>query len=605
MSIKIKLRVDDKEYTVDHIDMGFIQYIDPTGRPWGKPKNDLFTFEIPITNADATFFEWSIDRIMQKNAYLDFIPVQENTKTRKLELHECYCVKCTYLFNASNKEPFKVRVQLSPSRIVHNGENKFEQWWATPQLPEVEEQEEVEEQQDPRIINSYWAYDREGLQPYTYNKDQKNNVALGTTMYFHIQTRYLEEDTVLNLQLFDYDRFFWAGLSGHDTDKFPNKPVKTRAIVMLEEGEGFRGRAVAEIQLSETWEPVIREDTDNIAYNNFAAELYWVVNCTTGGANITNVELPEGDDSKVLRVTTNNRNLYFKSGFGDMNLPELRSGKDGSPIFLLKAVQDKVKDKIKGKVTEQVTKAISTVAQNKIDDIVLAKLADGNIVMSDMQVYRHPNAPIRARQVYDNEGRLREVNSRHTRAFNRDGQRVDGSTSNYDFFAQDGTKVKILGGIKHVADHFSLMSDIAGVISYAMSEDSPFDKPLSLNVLVGLGLANPLTMHFIVALEIAGIFAQEIKAERDEATNAALQHDLDIAKAKGYSAVLNEIDGRDEYFLDPFDIPNIDKLLSGKITTLQELIDQNTDKRDQCNILYKKVENSQGIPVYIIETIFF
>ncbi|TPN84514.1 type VI secretion system tube protein TssD [Aquimarina algicola] len=325
MSITIRLRVDDKEYIVDHLDMGFTQNSDDNGRPCGKPKNKLFTIEVPVTNTDVTFFEWSVDRIMQKNAYLDFIPIQGKTKTRKLELHECYCVKCTYLFNASNKEPFKIRVQLSPSRIVHNGKSDFEQWWATPQLPEAEEQEE--ESRDPRIVDGYWVYDEAGQDVYRYYEEKENRLHLGDTMYFCVKTRDIDAGTQIKLQLFDYDQIFWSDYLDRDTDKFPNDPVIKTVTV------NDTGMAILEMELKHSWEPVIKQE-DKVTLGVEDIELY--CKATYNG---TVTELANTDKYR-LKVTYSNQDLFIKPAVEGVKMPVMYTSEGKLVLFALGAAKD-------------------------------------------------------------------------------------------------------------------------------------------------------------------------------------------------------------------------------------------------------------------------
>ena len=124
--------------------------------------------------------------------------------------------------------------------------------------------------------------------------------------------------------------------------------------------------------------------------------------------------------------------------------------------------------------------------------------------------------------------------------------------------------------------------------------------------------ANPLLLHFTVALKIAGVLMKPIKEEWDEALEVSLQHDLEIAKSKGLQAVKNWVFSygiKTNMRIEVISTISANKMLQGEFKSLKSLFDHSStnqyNSNDFVTILYKEIDHgSEKGRINIIESIF-
>ena len=186
---------------------------------------------------------------------------------------------------------------------------------------------------EPEIVNGWWSYDADGLEPYEFGEEE-NRVKLGDTMYFNVETKGIIAGRELSLQLIDYDYVWWMGeqIDEYDRDdkEFPNDPVILNAEV-----RGVTEKGTVEVLMDETWEPVINEDNVNGVRFNQSIELYWQVKYTNSVNKTIKKNLPESKDD-YLRVGYNDKDLFVKPIAQNTGIPEFYDNKGKLLIFLFK-----------------------------------------------------------------------------------------------------------------------------------------------------------------------------------------------------------------------------------------------------------------------------
>ncbi len=606
MSFKAVLYIENQERTLINAELVYAQMADRNGRPTQLPMGAPLFLNFASTARDELFYDYMFSSARMCKGYIRFFKRDGMQKDFDIEFANAHIIGLKEHFSSTGKEPMSIALTVSYgiSRvrgIIHekkwNPSNPFVSNTATPI------QRDTPKQLEPEIIKGWWSYDEEGEEEYIFNNDKQTKLKLGETMYFHIQTKDIVVGEEIEMQLMDYDYLWWMGEHideyNIDTSKFPNNTVWKNPVVRALNGQSI---ATVKLVLDESWEPVIADDHDDKGSLDQTIELYWRVRyANEDGTKIKKI-LPERK-ADYLRVGYSDRTLYFRPGFEGQNLPELRSA-DGSPLFILNIIKDQTISKAKG-IIGKGAKALGNKIEQSIDNMVLAKLEKGSLAMSDGEVYTHPNAAIKSRDIYTNEGRKISAKMRYPKSFKKGDKLISGkAVSQRDFFAQDGTKIKVLGKLHSIASDFSLISNVYDVFSYAIDDKSPLDESLNLDFLVGL-TANPLMLQFTIALKIAGVMIKPVKAEWDEALNMAIEAELEQRKLEGISGIVkfaNDFKSKG-YFTRRYPSDIIDKMLIGEFKSYDEL--DNSIRKSTSNkiitVLLKRIENPRSIENIIVE----
>ncbi|WP_438710794.1 hypothetical protein ACSTS3_19165 [Aquimarina muelleri] len=192
---------------------------------------------------------------------------------------------------------------------------------------------------EPQFEDGWWSYDKDGKERYEWGEDEIS-IPLGKTMYFNVKTKDIVAGEELEMQLMDYDYFWWLGEHideyNIDTSKFPNDTVWKKAKVRAVDGQSI---ATVELLLNESWEPVIADDHDDAFSLDQNIELYWRVRYVTDKGPKVKKILPQKKED-YLRVGYNDRDLYIKPAVDGSSLPEYYDKNGKLIIFAFKRAKD-------------------------------------------------------------------------------------------------------------------------------------------------------------------------------------------------------------------------------------------------------------------------
>lgn len=195
---------------------------------------------------------------------------------------------------------------------------------------------------EPQFEDGWWSYDKDGKERYEWGED-KISIPLGKTMYFNVKTKDIVAGEELEMQLMDYDYFWWLGEHideyNIDTSKFPNDTVWKKAKVRAVDGQSI---ATVELLLEDSWEPVIANDNDNPILTDKNIELYWRVRYVTDKGPKVKKILPQKKED-YLRVGYNDRDLFLKPITQGVGLPEFYTN-DGKLIIFAFKMAEKIAD---------------------------------------------------------------------------------------------------------------------------------------------------------------------------------------------------------------------------------------------------------------------
>ena len=432
---------------------------------------------------------------------------------------------------------------------------------------------------EPEIVDGYWTADKEGKQPLSKAK-------LGDTVYFQVKTKGIADGQVIKLKLYEQDKvFFMVDCLDPDDDKFPEEEI-------VREPKIKNDRASVELVLEEKWEGMIADDHDNAFSLDQTLELYWEVSYGK-----RKKELPQNDENH-LKVGYGDKNLFFTTPLASSyNLPELFTD-DGSPILMMKFAKDIVANELE----KAGIKFVEQLAESAITNIVLTKLEKGYLgtnvgkIMQKSKVY--------TKDLFTNDGTLiKDAKIASNSGYRTpDGIVTTKGISQYDYFANNGARVKLLGFVKQIGTAFDIFNFAKVLLNYA-NEGLNSSKAPTLN----LGPLTPLW-------DLAGVLVSDRKAELDMLLEEQVQREIDAAKLKGLAATRQAIkkwNHNKEYQWDIMSVSSVtaNKLLQGEFKTFEELEDSreiNAAFSKETSILYRKVENPnrQGYTNYIIESFF-
>ena len=424
---------------------------------------------------------------------------------------------------------------------------------------------------EPAIVKGWWSSDKDGEKILEESK-------LGQTVFYHVETKGIANGQKLDLKLYDNDFYIHPiyYIFKNDDDKFPDEEVIKSATIRTVKGRKY---ATVELLLSEKWESVIKDDIDMTINLDKKIKLHWEVKYGT--------KLKTRLDSSFLHVGFSDKTLYFKSPVAGHNLPELISY-DGSPLLLMKLGGKILKDETQKKVGSLIGQSID----KTISNIALTKMEKGNLLTNTGQIYTK-NSSIYTKDIYTNNGTLlKDVKQRKNLGF-KQGEEIVSSKglSQYDYFATEGKRVKILGFLKsagHLFDFASLIQSVQNGIDTT--------KPLS----IPMGPLSPIN-------DLAGVLIQQYADDLDESLEMVFQQELAEAKAEGLNYLRNFVNSWANsndyvYRLEAISAETASKLLQGEFRTFevfQKYADVNRSRFNNVEVLYRTVYNkNKEVDIY-------
>ena len=452
---------------------------------------------------------------------------------------------------------------------------------------------------NPKFLNGYWSYDKEGQKPYKQistdenGTDRKQFARLGDTMYFQIKTIDFQKGDEISLQLMEQD-FAWLfndiDFCNPNDDKFPDKLVIIRTTV-----EGVdEGLTTIEVPLKDSWQKVIEDDKTFSLDGEI--ELYFKVSHVNENNYEFSDALPHDRKDFLLVREREEQTLFYKPYEKGHILPEMYT-LEGEQIVLLQDVESKV--------LKSGRKAITKGSPVLAHRIAIGKLKKGYLAGDKGTVRKNATAKVYKYDTFSNDpdlypegSMIKDLERRKHVRFKEKGQwEHTNKVNQYDYFSKNGKRVTILGYLKQIGG----IVDIFNVLSHgSMSQEEFMNSPLKFG-----GVLSP-------AFDIAGVMIQEIKEENNEYLTEALQQDLEEAKAKGVNAVrefvsIPNVNQLIEYRIEEVYKETATKMLRNEFLTFKEMTkyDNSEAKQDRTVfLLIKRIPKEINI-INIIETIFY
>lgn len=421
------------------------------------------------------------------------------------------------------------------------------------------------------FVKGWWSTDKDG-------KELLKKAKLGDTVYFHVNVKGLADGQEITLKLAELDYYFGVDNIDPDDRKFPEEEVVKTAIINND-------KAVVKLVLQDSWDVMIKDDSDELGNLDSTLELYWEIEYGK-----YKKALP-AEDKDYLRVGYNDRTLFILPAADDYFLPELADF-EGNPLILMNYSKS-VYSNAKGELFD----AINNSLDDKITHIALAKLENGFLATNKDNVFVK-NTQLYTKDVYTNDGTLlKDVKMRRQFGFDHgDGLETTTTVSQVDFFSKKGYKVKILGAVKNVGNAL----DIIDLANFATS-----DLNLSDSVALPMGALTPFS-------EIANMLISEEKARIDSFLEHSYLQMLLKAKSKDLKHVEAFVDAygdETDYFTENISKETARELLFNNFKTLEELYDfeDNLDFQDMSYavILCRRIKHkSRNSETNIVETIY-
>ncbi|WP_438712300.1 hypothetical protein ACSTS3_07935 [Aquimarina muelleri] len=478
----------------------------------------------------------------------------------------------------------------------------------------------------PEILRGWWSYDADGLEEYKYGED-KIEIPLGETMYFHVEVRGIIAGRELSLQLIDYDELFWS--SGEkdigddldpDTKNFPNDPVILKAKVrgVTKQGELY-GKSIAtlEVLMDEKWEPVIADDHKGYsASRDQTIELYWEVSYTNTVNSTITKPLPKNKED-YLRVGYNDRDLYIKPAVDGSSLPEYYDKNGKLIIFAFKRAKD-----IATGLNPNV--AIEKFIVTKFKVVETRTLSEINKVKRELYYERiNLNTNDSKRMLYVTE-EASEFYIKGTASFTDvTNTEIKNPKKFSEYFnkkdAGDIATVGLKEGRKilRFLDYVSVTQTLISMFPKEGSISLEVPKPSSAAGIISTFATGELTWALSGALSalfmVADVIAtQEVNKILNEFGETARQG-FEAAKFKGLNNALAYVQNSQGAkmlqlgFIEFVSQTACEKLLRGEFSTFQEFQDYKSSPEDNYNnyyacFFYVKIEN--GRKKHLIDSIF-
>ena len=572
----------------------FYRNIKKNGKPATQVLFSGFDFTIPTDKNGLRFLEelLKIDEKFNDNNQPDPTPSEifkpftvkiydeQGYTTRNIELIDAHIKNYKEAFASfqdyqgnTNKSMFiDIKVVSAIQRINGKALNVFRWHYSDYGVEEYQSPvQSIEEIKEPKIISGWW----------TKNKDDNQNLKkakLGDTVYFHIQTRNIKDGEKLNCKLYDLDKFIWDYLS-LDDDEFNEKEVHKEAIVK-------NNKAIIKLLLNKNWEQNLKEDD---AYD---IELYWKVNYRSTSENLPKKE------NLYLEVEFSDQTLFFQPAIAGEKLPQLISGKDGNPIFIVQlgnAIADKVGSDIKSEAKEELKRRIKKGINDKIDEaitnIALIKVSKDKLKNSIDKAYPYSYKSFKKETIVKT---LEKPSEYVTKAGNK--LTVLTALRKDPFFSID-----------KIEDTLTKLFDVAKFSMSSLEEitSEPINPPsFLLGRVVPKGALTGVTLW----LEFLNYLALKEHNAQEAFINQIMQEKLKIAKNKGLEAVRTFLHTYEtDYDLIAVSNKTLSKLLIGEFKTFQEL--ENYQEKNTSSVkfyvLFKEVLNEyKSSNDYVIESIF-
>ena len=431
---------------------------------------------------------------------------------------------------------------------------------------------------EPEFLEGFWTSDKKG-------KTNLKEVKLGDTVYFHVNTKGLANKQEITLKLREQDKnIFMMDWIDPDDKKFPEEEVIKKATIE-------DNSATIELVLQESWESMIKDDSDNAFSLDSTLELYWEVSYGWRKS-----ELPNNDDD-YLRVGYSDKTLYFKTPTPNHNLPEFISY-NGDPMFLMEFG----KSFVNNKVISEGLNALEKGSEKQIKKIAFAKMEKGYMVDNHGKVYTGKRRIYEYKEMYSNSGELFEdIKRGKDFGYKHAGKPLHTTKgiSQYDYFSKNGKRVKLLGLAKSLGSVFDIFNLVKTV-----GEDLDTSNPIPLD----FGPLSPIA-------DLAGVLVQEQKAEMDQLLEEDMQLEIDLAKLEGLEATRKAINAWNNskgvyWELLPVSNETANKLLQGEFKTIDDLLDYDSNIESfntSTTILYRTIKNENRedyIYIDVIETLF-
>jgi len=428
----------------------------------------------------------------------------------------------------------------------------------------------------PEIIKAYWT-DTKGTK---ISRERLEN-----TVYFHIETKGIPDNSKINLQLFDEDKLT------PDDNTFAGKEEKREITIKSNKGS-------IELYLPLEWTEDLKEEFAKYR------KLYWK---TTYGNRIKDKKI-----ESFLEIFYSDRTLYVIGSNDKFMLPELYDMGGNELVYtIIEGVHDLAEDSVKD------------FANKHINRIALAKLEAGNMIDNKGKIHTSTTARgtqrvVSTRTVFTNEGlKIQTVQGRNFTIPN--GTTTQG-ISQIDYFSNYGSKVKFIRLLKHIGRIF----DVFEFVDILSSSLKPLDrsKPLS----IPFSAANPFVDIAVnVGMSILGMVTQVHFSEMEEALEMDRRHRLEEAKSQGLQAVKKLVDGwkywngveaartgvlpkgKVEYQIMGISNQTASKIIQGEITKFKEDVQriEISNYNPDIQILYRRENDTiKGGDKYIIETFF-
>lgn len=421
-------------------------------------------------------------------------------------------------------------------------------------IPEIGETQSIPLYVEPlEFVKGWWSTDKDG-------KELLKKAKLGDTVYFHVNVKGLADGQEITLKLAELDYYFGVDNIDPDDRKFPEEEVVKTAIIN-------NGKAVVKLVLQDSWDVMIKDDSDELGNLDSTLELYWEIEYGK-----YKKALP-AEDEDYLKVGFNDRTLFIRPATKEYPLPELLTY--NGEVLVIKSF---FADKYKGEAQKKVINDISNVFKNKLDNFLLTKSKKGDyLIKMDGMLFKNES--------------LYNTNAFES-AIGIDNKNI----KSLSLISKEGVKLTALKFMSNLSNIF----DVKEVFDFAINDiDDSAPAPLQFG---------PLT----IISEVAGLYILSKKQEVDRILDHERQQMLLYAKSKGLKNVKNFImHYGDETNYDLLKISEklTTELLNGKIKTINELIaydDEHYIHNRPVYVLYRfeKDKNKENTYNQIIESIF-
>lgn len=128
MSFSAQLNIDGQEFNVLEVGFGVKQPIDKTGKPSGKPHSGGLINLVVESTGETDLYEWASSETQTKSGAITFLRVDGQSRMRKLEFTDAFCVSYYETFHATNTVTMQISLSLSAREITMERANFANSW---------------------------------------------------------------------------------------------------------------------------------------------------------------------------------------------------------------------------------------------------------------------------------------------------------------------------------------------------------------------------------------------------------------------------------------------------------------------------------------------